>query len=348
MLIAEGANILSTCRIASDPIRVVITPPAFVQATNYVFGCLGSEVPFYASGAARYEWTGPNGFTANIQGPSIKNVQFRDSGLYIVKGTTNTGCVGTASTYLQVFLNAKVTVVSPVTTCEGVPIQLSSTGGTKIKWDPGAGLDNDTIANPTFLNPRVDTSFKVIIFNQFGCFDTASVHIRVLKAPKADAGPDMKMLVGRPIRLKSSVQGSNVSFSWSPPTDMVNQSAQAPTVNPPVDTRYRLTVRSNDGCGTSSDETQVLVFEKIKVPNTFTPNGDGYNDVWQIDLLDLFENAITEVYNTAGQLVHRSVGYSNPWDGTRNGKRLPAGTYYYVIDLKTNADRLTGYVTIIR
>jgi gliding motility-associated-like protein len=128
----------------------------------------------------------------------------------------------------------------------------------------------------------------------------------------------------------------------------VNQSAQAPTVNPPVDTRYRLTVRSNDGCGTSSDETQVLVFEKIKVPNTFTPNGDGYNDVWQIDLLDLFENSITEVYNTAGQLVHRSVGYSKPWDGTRNGKRLPAGTYYYLIDLKTNADRLTGYVTIIR
>jgi gliding motility-associated-like protein len=256
--------------------------------------------------------------------------------------------VGTSSTYLQVFLNAKVTVVTPVTTCEGVPIRLSSTGGTRIKWDPGAGLDNDTIANPTFLNPRVDTSYKVIIFNQFGCFDTASVHIRVLKAPKADAGPDMKMLVGRPIRLKSSVQGSNVSFSWSPTTDIVNQSAQAPTVNPPVDTRYRLTVRSNDGCGTSSDETQVLVFEKIKVPNTFTPNGDGYNDVWQIDLLDLFENSITEVYNTAGQLVHRSVGYSKPWDGTRNGKRLPAGTYYYLIDLKTNADRLTGYVTIIR
>jgi len=348
MLIAEGGNITSTCRIASDPIRVVITPPAFVQATNYVFGCLGSEVPFYASGATKYEWFGPNGFTANIQGPSIKNVQFRDSGLYTVRGTTNAGCVGTSSTYLQVFLNAKVTVVTPVTTCEGVPIRLSSTGGTRIKWDPGAGLDNDTIANPTFLNPRVDTSYKVIIFNQFGCFDTASVHIRVLKAPKADAGPDMKMLVGRPIRLKSSVQGSNVSFSWSPTTDIVNQSAQAPTVNPPVDTRYRLTVRSNDGCGTSSDETQVLVFEKIKVPNTFTPNGDGYNDVWQIDLLDLFENSITEVYNTAGQLVHRSVGYSKPWDGTRNGKRLPAGTYYYLIDLKTNADRLTGYVTIIR
>jgi gliding motility-associated-like protein len=92
----------------------------------------------------------------------------------------------------------------------------------------------------------------------------------------------------------------------------------------------------------------VLVFETIKVPNTFTPNGDGYNDTWQIDLLDLFDESLTEVYNTAGQLVYRDIGHGKPWDGTRNGKPVPAGTYYYVIDLKTNADKLRGYVTIIR
>jgi gliding motility-associated-like protein len=348
MLIAEGNNINTSCRIASKPITFVVAPPAFIQATNYVFGCLGSKVPFFASGGSKYEWTGPNGFVAQTQAPSIASVQFKDSGLYIVKGTTFAGCVGYDSTYLQVFLNAKVNVVTPVTTCEGVPVQLNASGGFTYKWDPGFGLNNDTIPNPIMTDPKESTSYKVIVFNQFGCFDTTSVQVNVLKLPKADAGPDMKMLRGRPIRLKSAVIGSNVSYTWSPTTDMANPTSVTPTVNPPADTRYRLTVTSNNGCGTSSDETAVLVFEKIKVPNTFTPNGDGYNDKWQIDLLDQFENSITEIYNTAGQLMYRDIGHTKPWDGTRNGNPAPAGTYYYVIDLKTNADRLTGYVTIIR
>ncbi|NJO24807.1 MAG: gliding motility-associated C-terminal domain-containing protein [Bacteroidia bacterium] len=84
------------------------------------------------------------------------------------------------------------------------------------------------------------------------------------------------------------------------------------------------------------------------VPNTFTPNGDGYNDRWEIELLDIFTEAVIEVYNTSGQRVYRSIGYNKAWDGTQNGKPLPTGTYYYVINLKVNADPLTGYVTIWR
>jgi gliding motility-associated-like protein len=93
----------------------------------------------------------------------------------------------------------------------------------------------------------------------------------------------------------------------------------------------------------------VTVFETVKVPNTFTPNGDGYNDTWEIELLKIFPEAVVEVYNTTGSIVYRSVTYQQPWDGKHNGKMLPAGTYYYTIDLKVqNSKRLAGYVTIIR
>ena len=55
-----------------------------------------------------------------------------------------------------------------------------------------------------------------------------------------------------------------------------------------------------------------------------------------------------EVYNTAGAMVYRSVGYSTPWDVKWKGQPLPAGTYYYVMDPKNGRKRISGYVTILR
>lgn len=348
VLVGDGDNFVNaSCRIASETINVSVTSSA-ITVTNYVYGCLGSTVPLMAAGALNYSWTGPNGFSSTEQGPVIKSVQYSDSGWYTVTGDTRGGCPGSASTYLKVFENAKITVTPVVSTCEGKPVQLNASGGTRIKWDPPLGLNNDSIYTPSATLTE-SKRYKAIIFNQFGCYDTASVQVNVLKLPKADAGPDIKMLRDRPIPLKSSVSGTNVSFSWSPTTYMTNPTAAAPTVNPPSDMRYRLTVSSNVGCGISTDEVEVKVFERIRIPNTFTPNGDGYNDVWEIDLLPIFESSVLEVYNTAGQLVHRSIGYAKAWDGTRNGNPVPAGTYYYVVDLKLpKTEKLTGYITIIR
>jgi gliding motility-associated-like protein len=90
------------------------------------------------------------------------------------------------------------------------------------------------------------------------------------------------------------------------------------------------------------------VLYKPIIPNTFTPNGDGYNDKWEIQYIESYPGAVIEVYNTTGQLIFRSVGYNNPWDGTINGKQLPVGTYYYVVDPKNGRSKIAGYVTIIR
>lgn len=92
----------------------------------------------------------------------------------------------------------------------------------------------------------------------------------------------------------------------------------------------------------------VIVPEKIIVPNTFTPNGDGYNDTWYIPGLLSYTNCIVNVYNRYGAIMYRSVGYQHPWDGTNNGKTVPAGAYYYVIDTKSTSGKLSGEVTVLR
>ncbi|QEM12048.1 gliding motility-associated C-terminal domain-containing protein [Mucilaginibacter rubeus] len=92
----------------------------------------------------------------------------------------------------------------------------------------------------------------------------------------------------------------------------------------------------------------VIVPEKIIVPNTFTPNGDGHNDTWYIPGLLSYTNCIVNIYNRYGAIMYRSVGYQHPWDGTANGKTVPAGAYYYVIDTKSTSGKLSGEVTVLR
>jgi gliding motility-associated-like protein len=88
--------------------------------------------------------------------------------------------------------------------------------------------------------------------------------------------------------------------------------------------------------------------ELFFVPNAFTPNGDGANDVWSItDLLPL-PDCTVNVYNRYGIRVFYSVGYQHPWDGSINGQLLPSGTYYYIIDPKNGGSKLSGPVTILR
>jgi gliding motility-associated-like protein len=155
------------------------------------------------------------------------------------------------------------------------------------------------------------------------------------------------VLEGGFITLNAQATGAGLRYAWSPPSGLDNPALLAPQASPVVDTRYTLTVTTANGCS-ASDEMLVTVLKKPVIPNTFTPNGDGYNDRWEIRFLDTYPGAVVEVYNTAGQLVFRSVGYNQPWDGTMNGRPLPAGTYYYVVDAKNGRPKVAGYVTLIK
>ena len=86
----------------------------------------------------------------------------------------------------------------------------------------------------------------------------------------------------------------------------------------------------------------------INIPNTFTPNGDNINDKWDIPDLAYFPNCILNIFTRYGSMIYQSRGYSSAWDGSYNGKALPTGTYYYVIDLGNNSPKLSGYVVIIK
>ena len=349
VLIAEGASFaLAQCRVASNVINISVLRAPFVQATNYVYGCLKGQITLQASGANQYNWTGPNGFTSTAQSFVLQNIKYTDAGLYKVVGTTGLGCVNADSTILRVYPNATATSSSGLAICEGTSTSLVAGGGAYYDWFPLTGLSNGAIANPV-ASPVESIVYKVKVTNEYGCADTATIPVRVWKKPVANAGPDLKTRIGIPITLRGAATGTDVTWYWTPRTNLSNSTALTPVTNTSTTTTYTLTVVSPHGCAASTDQVLVKVYEKILIPNAFSPNGDGINDTWDVDPLALFDEAVTEIYNRNGQVVYRTRGYNMPWNGTSNGRPLPVGTYYYVIDLRVNREpKLTGAVTILR
>jgi len=339
----------ANCRFASNPIIVTVVSPPFAQATNYVFGCYGSTIYFQAAGGSLYEWRGPNGFYSNAQAPSIPNVTFNAAGDYIVKVTSTPGCFAYDTTTITIYA-APIATLTPtsVNICEGDSVQFNAGGSLRYKWSPSAGLSNDTIPNP-FAKPLSDVTYTVRVYNEYTCFDSANVSVVVWKKPKAFAGPDQYFRKGKPVQMDGKATGTNVTYSWSPPTYLDNPNYLKPIARPPGSMTYTLTVVSNNGCGVSTDQVKLEAIDKLFIPTGFTPNSDGLNDRWEIVTFEDYPEAVAEIYNRYGQLIYRGHGKNyKPWDGTfRNEPCLP-GVYVYLVNLHNGKPILKGTVNLIR
>ncbi len=87
----------------------------------------------------------------------------------------------------------------------------------------------------------------------------------------------------------------------------------------------------------------------IDPPNAFTPNGDAYNDSWQVDNINFYKDAEVIIFNKWGNKIHRQTGTYDPWDGTINGVPAPSATYYWIINPNYKSrESFTGNLTIIR
>ena len=216
-------------------------------------------------------------------------------------------------------------------------------------WNFGNGA-TDTIKNPVYR--YTTAAIQTITFyaqTDLGCYtDTIKKQIEVFAYPVISAGPDLFVLDDGQKQIKSTASGRIISYTWTPSTYLNDTTILQPTIiNPKEDTYYYLAVKGRGAC-ISKDTLFVVSLTMPKPPNTFTPNGDGINDTWEIKYLDQYQGCRIEVYTANGQLVYSDVGYTKPWDGNFKGNKLPTGTYYYVIDPKNGRKKIAGYVTLLR
>lgn len=349
LAVGEGENISSpTCSVSSQPLTINVNPLPVVQTSAVQTVCEGETLTLTATGGTSYTWSATNFGTSNQNPVIINNVSPSNAGIYTVVATSASDCSSApVQTLVKVVPKVVAVVGNSPTICAGGSATLSASGGLYYKWTPSTGLDHDDIANPV-ASPSQTTTYIVKVSND-GCYDdTKSVTVTVNRNPTASAGGDKVIFEGQSVQLNGSAGGDNImSYSWTPTTGLDNPNAIAPNASPKDDITYTLNVVSQT-CGSATSSVFVRVYKKITIPNAFTPNNDGINDFWNIDALITYPSCLVSVFDRNGQKVYQSTGYPKSWDGTRSGSPLPAGTYYYIIDLKNNMPKLSGWVLIVR
>jgi len=159
--------------------------------------------------------------------------------------------------------------------------------------------------------------------------------------------PDKLMVTETYELVASATSGLPVSFESKDP-ELARVNGSVLTGLSRGNANIRAWQQGNENYYAAEDEITVeVVSTHENIMYLFTPNNDGFNDVWEIPELDSYGNCEVKVYNRWGKLVFSSSEYHNEWDGTSNGSNLPSAAYYFIIKTET-AGTISGTLNIVR
>ncbi len=334
---------------------VSIFGPVDETPNNDSPACWGDDIQLTISGEAiwDYAWSGPDDFSSTEQNPIIENSMIENSGTYFVTITDGNGCKGIYSTIVVVSDFPELESENSGPQCEGVDIMLQTTYNPSWDyiWESPSGY-LDTIHNPVLENPNTNQSGEYIVTatNGFGCSTSDTVLVEIYEGIMAVSYGDTTITENESTII--GVTGSeDYTYIWNPTTGLNCSDCQEAIAAPESSTIYEVIVVNEFGC---TDTFNITIFvedrkdDDLVVPNTITPNDDGYNDTWVIPWLDRFPDNEVVIINRWGDEVYSAKPYGNDFDGTYNGKDLPAGTYYFILLLGEDFDNFKGPLTILR
>lgn len=181
------------------------------------------------------------------------------------------------------------------------------------------------------------------------CVDTISKNALPIDVTTVlvDAGPDLGNDPTKISRMSGSTNAS--SYYWTPSIGLADSSMLNTFVFPDYTIIYYLTAIEN-GC-MAYDDMRFNVNNEVVIPNTFSPNGDGQNDKFEILYVDQYTNNVLQIFDRWGQMIYETTAYSyeKAWDGKNKKNEFAEGVYYYHLELRDVNKRIyNGSITIIK
>ena len=312
--------------------------------------CLGDSLQLTATGGTSYQWSpsvvihtgaGGNSPSGPDNGSTVSaevTPAFPTS--YKVTATNQYGCTATDSDRVFVVRPFSLRLPSDTFVCTGSNVLLEPEGGYTYRWIAGVS-GSDSAASAIRVNPAAGTSYTVVASDSDRCFaDTATVNVAVEPLPTVQAVPVGTLPAGNSVTLQVTGSADVTSWEWSPADYLSCTDCNSPLSTPQSSITYTVTGKTQYGC-TASDSLRIQLIcmeDRVSVPNTFTPNNDGFNDVFYPRGKGVRVISSFLIFNRWGNTVFERHNIplddaASGWDGKLNGADQPTGSYVYALQI---------------
>lgn len=350
----------------NDPIIVSIAAPSSVCFTNNSVDFDGT-----VSGppGTVYTWNfGPDASITSSQDEDVFGVSFNTTGDVLITLTgTFEECIETANHNLYIYSPPSVDfTIEPGLQCapftaQFVDLSFAETPITYF-WEFGDGTTS-TDQNPSHLYENVGNyPVTLTISTDAGCIDTLTltqadlVNVRPNPVAGFSVSPDYTDICDSEVQMIDESQGAETYFYWFDDSTFFSLGPDPSPIHQYLSdgTHYPTQVVTNEwGCRDTARSQLYIEPWVMFIPNTFTPDADEFNNVFEVEhYLDIYEWEM-RIYNRWGQVLFESFDPEIGWDGTYKGQMVQDGTYGYTVRYKTceplNPDHfITGHINLLR
>lgn len=259
--------------------------------------------------------------------------------------TTQRGCVKRLYDTILVHRTPSPVINAAAVVCINSPLLLQGSlavADTAITWNWSLGNGQSSSQQNTQVT-YTSTGIKTITLtakNKIGCEANVTADVNVVPLPNINIVADPTIILGNGIAIPVTYSRNVVTYNWTPATALSCTDCPTPYANPKFTTRYNVAVTDSNGCAASRDITVTVVCNNSNffIPNTFSPNGDGQNDVFYVRGRGIERIQSIRIFNRWGQLVFEKRDFmandkNSGWNGMLNGKPADQDIYVYVVEV---------------
>ncbi len=302
----------------------------------------------YNDPIAKYTWDFGDGTILNDKAPRH---YYNQSGIYPILLTVETeaGCVDSIrlQTPVKIASSPSISIVGDSVICVNGRAKHSAvfdrTDTSYVSWNwqfPNGTTSN--IQNPPSLQYTKEgySQIRVVAVNSSGCADTAITKLNVYPNPIITVPSTLTTNINTPVKLAAQYSTNIKKYNWKPATDLSCYDCPQPIATPKFNTNYTISVVDSNGCK-NQDEVKVTVLcqgATVFLPNTFSPNGDGVNDIFYVRGQGIDRVKSLRIFNRWGEVVfeQRDFPVNNPqngWNGRYKGNKVSPDVYIYQVEV---------------